>query len=161
MAIAVCSGSFDPVTNGHLDIIERSAKIFDKVIVAVLQNSQKTSLFSVEERVELLKAATSSLANVEIDSFGGLLVEYMQKKQAKVIVRGLRSAADFEYEQPIAAVNRKMAEEIETFFLMTNPAYAYLSSSIIKEMAKYGAKLDGLVPSVVEQALRGKFPPAR
>ena len=157
MTIAVCSGSFDPVTNGHLDIIERGARIFDKVIVAVLHNSKKQTLFTVEERLELLKLATSHLPNVEVDSFDGLLVDYMKKKQAKVILRGLRAVSDFEYEMPIAAMNRKLNEEVETFFLMTNSQYSFISSSIVKEVARYHASVTDLVPPVVAQALQEKY----
>ncbi|USG67728.1 pantetheine-phosphate adenylyltransferase [Brevibacillus ruminantium] len=157
MTIAVCSGSFDPVTNGHLDIISRAARIFDKVIVAVLVNSQKQSLFSVEERVELLAASTAHLPNVQVDSFSGLLITYMQEKGAKVILRGLRSNADFDYEMPIAAANKHLDHDVETFFLLTNPQYAYLSSSIVRELAKYQASTTGLVPPVVEEALIRKF----
>lgn len=157
MVIAVCSGSFDPVTYGHLDIIARSARIFDKVIVAVLINSKKKSLFSVEERVELLRQATAGMENVEIDSFEGLLIEYMQKRGARVIVRGLRAVSDFEYEMQVASINKKLDEEVETFFMMTNNKYSYLSSSIVKEVASYKASVSDLVPPVVEKALKEKL----
>lgn len=157
MAIAVCSGSFDPVTYGHLDIISRGAKVFDKVIVAVLINSKKQSLFSVEERVELLRQATAGMENVEIDSFDGLLIDYMNKRGAQVIIRGLRAVSDFEYEMQVASINKKLDERIETFFMMTNNQYSYLSSSIVKEVAKYKASVTDLVPPVVEQALHKKM----
>jgi len=157
MVIAVCSGSFDPVTNGHLDIISRGARIFDKVIVAVLVNSKKKSLFSVEERVELLRQATAGMENVEIDSFEGLLIEYMQKRGARVIIRGLRAVSDFEYEMQVASINKKLDEEVETFFMMTNNQYSYLSSSIVKEVASYKANVSDLVPPVVEKALKEKL----
>lgn len=157
MLIAVCPGSFDPVTNGHLDIISRGAKIFDKVIVAVLNNSSKKALFSVEERISLLQEVTSGLANVEIDSFDGLLMDYMRSKQAQVVIRGLRAVSDFEYEMQIAAMNRKLNDEVETFFVMTNNRYSFLSSSIVKEVARYQASVADLVPPAVEQALREKF----
>ncbi|KKX54069.1 pantetheine-phosphate adenylyltransferase [Brevibacillus borstelensis] len=157
MRIAVCSGSFDPVTNGHLDIIARGARIFDKVIVAVLSNSQKQSLFTVEERVEMLELSTAHLPNVEVDSFSGLLMDYMRKQKASVILRGLRSNADFDYEMPIAAANKTLGEDVETMFLLTNPQYAYLSSSIVRELAKYRASVKGLVPPPVEDALAKKF----
>lgn len=157
MAIAVCSGSFDPVTYGHLDIISRSSKIFDKVIVAVLVNSKKKSLFSVEERVELLRQATAGMDNVEIDSFEGLLIDYMKKRGARVIIRGLRAVSDFEYEMQVASINKKLDEEVETFFMMTNNQYSYLSSSIVKEVASYKASVSDLVPPVVEKALKEKL----
>lgn len=157
MNIAVCSGSFDPVTNGHLDIISRGAKIFDKVIVAVLNNSKKNSLFSVAERLSLLQEVTADIPNVEIDSFDGLLIDYMGKRQARVVIRGLRAVSDFEYEMQIAAMNRKLNEEVETFFMMTNPQYSFLSSSIVKEVAKYKGSVIDLVPLAVEKALQEKF----
>lgn len=157
MTIAVCSGSFDPVTNGHLDIITRSASIFDKVIVAVLINSKKQSLFSVDERVELLRQSTKELPNVEVDAFEGLLMDYMQKVGARVIVRGLRAVSDFEYEMQIASINKKLNDEVETFFMMTNNRYSYLSSSIVKEVARYKASVSDLVPPVVEEALKRKL----
>ncbi|GEC88201.1 MULTISPECIES: pantetheine-phosphate adenylyltransferase [Brevibacillus] len=157
MAIAVCSGSFDPVTYGHLDIIARGANVFDKVIVAVLINSKKNSLFSVEERVELLRQATAGMKNVEVDSFDGLLIDYMNKKGAQVIIRGLRAVSDFEYEMQVASINKKLDENIETFFMMTNNQYSYLSSSIVKEVAKYKASVADLVPPNVEEALKRKM----
>ncbi|MBH0333308.1 MULTISPECIES: pantetheine-phosphate adenylyltransferase [Brevibacillus] len=157
MAIAVCSGSFDPVTYGHLDIIARGANVFDKVIVAVLINSKKNSLFSVEERVELLRQATADMKNVEVDSFDGLLIDYMNKKGAQVIIRGLRAVSDFEYEMQVASINKKLDENIETFFMMTNNQYSYLSSSIVKEVAKYKASVADLVPPIVEEALKRKM----
>ncbi|OUQ87995.1 pantetheine-phosphate adenylyltransferase [Brevibacillus brevis] len=157
MAIAVCSGSFDPVTYGHLDIIARGANVFDKVIVAVLINSKKNSLFSVEERVELLRQVTADMKNVEVDSFDGLLIDYMNKKGAQVIIRGLRTVSDFEYEMQVASINKKLDENIETFFMMTNNQYSYLSSSIVKEVAKYKASVADLVPPIVEEALKRKM----
>ncbi|MFC8683592.1 pantetheine-phosphate adenylyltransferase [Brevibacillus porteri] len=157
MAIAVCSGSFDPVTYGHLDIIARGANVFDKVIVAVLINSKKNSLFSVEERVDLLRQVTADMKNVEVDSFDGLLIDYMNKKGAQVIIRGLRAVSDFEYEMQVASINKKLDENIETFFMMTNNQYSYLSSSIVKEVAKYKASVTDLVPPVVEEALKRKM----
>ncbi|WP_429844596.1 pantetheine-phosphate adenylyltransferase [Brevibacillus sp. FIR094] len=157
MAIAVCSGSFDPVTYGHLDIIARGANVFDKVIIAVLINSKKNSLFSVEERVDLLRQATADMKNVEVDSFDGLLIDYMNKKGAQVIIRGLRAVSDFEYEMQVASINKKLDENIETFFMMTNNQYSYLSSSIVKEVAKYKASVADLVPPIVEEALKRKM----
>lgn len=157
MTIAVCSGSFDPVTYGHLDIINRGARVFDKVIVAVLINSKKNSLFTVEERVELLRQATADIDNVEVDSFDGLLIDYMKKRKAQVIIRGLRAVSDFEYEMQVASINKKLDENIETFFMMTSNQYSYLSSSIVKEVASYQASVSDLVPPVVEKALLAKL----
>ncbi len=154
---AVCPGSFDPVTYGHLDIIQRTAKIFDHVIVAVLNNSSKKPLFTVEERIELLKKVTKGIPGVEIDAFDGLLIDYMNRKGANTIVKGLRAVSDFEYELQMAAINRKLDDSIETFFMMTNNKYSYLSSSIVKEVAKYNASVSDLVPPEVEEALRKKF----
>lgn len=156
-SIAVCPGSFDPVTLGHLDIISRGAKVFDKVIVAVLNNRSKQPLFSVEERVALLKEVTKDIPNVEIDSFNGLLIDYIKEKQASTIIKGLRAVSDFEYEMQMASINRKLDDEVETFFMMTNNNYSYLSSSIVKEIAKYNAPVSDLVPEVVERALIEKF----
>lgn len=157
MTIAVCPGSFDPVTNGHLDIISRGAKIFDKVIVAVLINAKKQSLFSVEERIELLREATAGLANVEVDSFNGLLIDYVRQRQARAVIRGLRAVSDFEYEMQLASINKKLDDHVETLFMMTSHRYSFLSSSIVKELARYGADVSDLVPPVVERALRAKF----
>lgn len=154
---AVCPGSFDPVTYGHLDIIQRAANVFDTVVVAVLNNSSKNPLFSVEERMELLKQVTKDIPNVEVDSFNGLLIDYMKKKKANTIVRGLRAVSDFEYEMQVASTNRKLDESIETFFMMTNNKYSYLSSSIVREIAKYHASVADLVPVPVEEALAKKF----
>ncbi|UFJ42064.1 pantetheine-phosphate adenylyltransferase [Brevibacillus humidisoli] len=157
MRIAVCPGSFDPVTYGHLDIVSRGAKIFDKVIVAVLINSKKQPLFAVEERLALLHEVTAEMENVEVDSFEGLLIDYMRQKQAKVLIKGLRAVSDFEYEMQMASINRKLADDVETFFMMTNHQYSYLSSSIVKEVARYDAPVSDLVPPPVEKALRAKF----
>ncbi len=155
--IAVYPGSFDPVTCGHLDIIERSSKLFDTVYVAVLQNSSKTPLFSVEERKELIKRVTSHLDNVVIADFNGLLVEFAKNVGAKVIVKGLRAVSDFEYEFQMALINRKLEGEIETMFLMTSAQNQYLSSSIVKDVAKYGSSLSGLVPSEIMKDIYDKF----
>lgn len=155
--IAVCSGSFDPVTLGHLDIIKRGSVVFDKVIVGVLNNVNKKPLFTVDERVEMLKESTKDLHNVTIDSFNGLLIDYMRKVNANVILRGLRAISDFEYEMQIASMNRKLDDEIETFFIMTKNEYSFLSSSIVKEVAKYQGNITGLVPPVVEEALKKKY----
>lgn len=156
--IAVYPGSFDPVTLGHLDIIRRAAKQFDRLIVAVLNNLTKTPLFSVEERVELLRQVTKDLPNVEVDFFRDLLVNYIRSKQAHIIIRGIRSVTDFEYELQMASTNRQLDEGIETIFMMTNPKYSYLSSSIVKEIAKFHGPVHDLVPPEVEAALRLKYP---
>lgn len=155
--VAVYPGSFDPVTKGHMDIIQRASRQFDKLIVAVLNNLSKKPLFSVEERKELLAEATSHLPNVEIDSFRDLLVNYMDYKQAHVIVRGIRSVTDFEYELQLASTNHKLNSEVETIFMMTNPKYSYLSSSVVKEIACFHGDVSDLVPPVVEQALIAKY----
>ncbi|EZH67135.1 phosphopantetheine adenylyltransferase [Bacillaceae bacterium JMAK1] len=155
--IAVYPGSFDPVTNGHIDIIERGAKVFDEIIVAVLNNQRKTPLFTVEERVQLLEESLTHIDNVSIDSFQGLLVDYVKEKNASVIVRGLRAVSDFEYEMQNASINRKLESSVETFFMMTNNNYSYLSSSIVKEVARYGRNAEDLVPPPVERALREKY----
>ncbi|WP_209808924.1 pantetheine-phosphate adenylyltransferase [Ammoniphilus resinae] len=157
MSIAVCPGSFDPVTKGHLDIITRGAKVFDKVIVAVLINHTKQPLFTTEERIDLLKQVTNHLPNVEVDAFNGLLVDYMKVNKANAIIKGLRAVSDFEYEMQMASINRLLDEEIETFFMMTNNQYSFLSSSIVKEIAKYQADVSSLVPPIVEEALQRKF----
>ncbi len=155
--IAVYPGSFDPVTLGHLDIIRRAAKQFDRLIVAVLHNPSKHPLFTVEERKELLYAVTSDLENVEIDNFRDLLINYMHSRHAHVIVRGLRAVSDFEYELQMASTNHKLSEDVETFFMMTNPQYSYLSSSIVKEVARFHGPISDLVPAVVEEAVKRKY----
>ncbi|HET7658331.1 MAG TPA: pantetheine-phosphate adenylyltransferase [Bacillales bacterium] len=155
--IAVCPGSFDPVTYGHLDIIKRGARVFDRVYVAVLNNRNKNPLFTIAERVKLLETVTTDLPNVVVDSFSGLLVEYARSKKASVILRGLRAVSDFEYEMQSTSINKNLDDEIDTFFMMTNNQYSFLSSSIVKEIAKYQAKVSDLVPSPVEKALREKF----
>lgn len=154
---AVYPGSFDPVTNGHLDIIRRAANVFGRLIVAVGANAAKTPLFSVAERVELLRSVTRDLPNVEIDHFDGLLVEYARSKGAKVIIKGLRAVSDFEYELQMASINHRLDDRIETFFMMTSPKYSFLSSSIIREVARLNGSITGLVPEEVETALRAKF----
>ncbi|WP_066192834.1 MULTISPECIES: pantetheine-phosphate adenylyltransferase [Gracilibacillus] len=155
--LAICPGSFDPVTNGHLDIIKRAAKIFDEIVVTVFNNQAKHPLFTVEERMELLRQATIDIPNISVDASKGLLMDYAQEKQAQAIVRGLRAVTDFEYEMQITSMNRKLNEDIETFFMMTNNRYSFLSSSVVKEVAKYHADVSDLVPRVVETALMEKF----
>ncbi|WNS79821.1 pantetheine-phosphate adenylyltransferase [Domibacillus sp. DTU_2020_1001157_1_SI_ALB_TIR_016] len=152
-SIAVCPGSFDPITNGHLDIIQRGAKVFDKVYVVILSNSSKQPLFSAEERAELIRQVTAHIPNVEVDHYQGLLVDYAKQVKAKAILRGLRAVSDFEYEMQITSMNRVLNDELETFFMMTNSQYSFLSSSIVKEVAKYGADISELVPKEVEEAL--------
>lgn len=157
MRIGVCPGSFDPVTNGHLDIIARASKMFDKVIVVVSRNSSKKSLFTVEERVELLKNTCKKYENVEIESFSGLLIDFVKLKNANFIVKGLRAVSDFEYEMQMALMNSKLDKDIETIFMMTSNRYSYLSSSLIKEVARHGGEISGLVPELVEKELVKRF----
>lgn len=155
--IVVVPGSFDPITNGHLDIIKRAAKVFGDVRVAVMNNSSKNSLFSVEERVALIEEVTAGIPNVKVESSSGLLIDYAKSIGASAIVRGLRAVSDFEYEMQITSMNRVLDESIETFFIMTNNQYSFLSSSIVKEVAKYGGEISVLVPKPVELALKNKY----
>jgi len=155
--LAVCPGSFDPVTNGHLDIIRRGAKVFDNVVVVVFNNAAKSSLFTVEERIDLLKQATADLPNVQVDASDGLLMDYAKRHGAQVILRGLRAVSDFEYEMQITSMNRKLDPAIETFFMMTNNQYSFLSSSVVKEVAKFHADVTDLVPEGVAKALIQKY----
>lgn len=146
MSVAVYPGSFDPCTNGHLDIINRSSKLFDKLIVGVLTNMSKSPTFTVEERIELLKSAVSDYPNVEVRSFSGLLVDFMREIDAKVVIKGIRAVSDFEYEFQMALTNKALYPELETLFLHTGQEYMFLSSSVVKEIARYGGSLKGLVP---------------
>ncbi|ARI77591.1 pantetheine-phosphate adenylyltransferase [Halobacillus mangrovi] len=155
--LAICPGSFDPVTYGHLDIIQRGAKVFDHLIVAVFNNQSKSPLFDVDERLALLQEVTKDMDNVSVDACEGLLMDYANEKNAQAIIRGLRAVSDFEYEMQITSMNRKLNEEIETFFMMTNNQYSFLSSSIVKEVAKYRANISDLVPPPVEKALMDKY----
>lgn len=154
--IAVYPGSFDPVTNGHLDVIARGAKIFDRLIVAVARNLEKDPLFAVKERVEMLESVTFDWKNVEVDVFDGLLMEYAREKGARVVVRGIRAISDYEYELQMAMMNRKIEPQIETVFMLPGEAYSYLSSRIVKELARLGGSVKGLVPPIVEERLRAK-----
>jgi len=155
--IAVYAGSFDPVTYGHIDIIERAAKIFDQIVVAVAHNAKKGSLFSVEERVSMIKEVTSNIPNVKVDDFAGLAVNYVSESGANVLIRGLRMVSDFEYEFQMALTNRKLNEKIETIFLMPNEAYSYLSSTLIKEAASLGADIGNFVPAFIAKRLKEKL----
>jgi pantetheine-phosphate adenylyltransferase len=155
--IAIYPGSFDPVTNGHLDIVARGLKLFDKVIVAIMHNPGKNAMFTLEERIDMLKASLKKFSNVEIDTFNGLTVEYAKKKKAQGILRGLRALSDFEYEFQMALMNRKLNREVQTIFLMTGMRWIYTSSSIIKEAARFGGNVNGMVPSLVQRKLKQKF----
>ena len=157
MKTAVYPGSFDPVTMGHLDIVERTSQIFDKVIIGVLNNREKSPLFSVEERVNMLKEVTADLPNVEVQSFAGLLIDFVRKNEAQIIVRGLRAITDFEYELQMAQTNRVMAPEVDTLFLTTNLRYSYLSSSIVKEIAAGGGDISAFVHPYVAERMRMKL----
>ncbi len=157
MRLAIYPGTFDPITNGHLDIIERAAQLFDRVIVAVATNSAKTALFSTAERVEMIRQAAAPFANVEVDSFTGLLVEYAAARGAQALIRGLRAISDFEYEFQMALVNRKLSNGIATIFLMSHERYTYLNSTIVKEVARFGGEVDSFVPPLVRERLRQKF----
>ena len=157
MRIAVYPGSFDPLTYGHLDIIQRSSQVFDKVIVSVVKNQSKKPMFSVEERMDFIKRCISDLPNVEVDHFEGLLVNFVTDKGAQVIVKGLRALSDFEYEFQMALLNRKLHPEVETMFLMTDHKYSYLSSSMVKEIAGLGGSIQDLVPEDILQDILDKF----
>ena len=153
---AIYPGSFDPVTNGHLDLIARGAKIFDRLVVAVARNLDKDPLFTVPERVEMLEAVTFEWKNVEVEVFDGLLMEFARIKEARVVVRGIRAVSDYEYELQMAMMNRKIEPEIETVFMMPGEAYSYVSSRLVRELARLHGPIQGLVPPIVEERLRAK-----
>jgi len=155
--IAIYPGSFDPVTNGHLDIIKRGLKLFDKIIVTILHNPSKKTLFHLKERVELLEICLKDYPNVEIASYDGLLVDYAEKRKAHAILRGMRAVSDFEYEFQLALMNRKLKKEIQTVFLMTGLRWIFTSSSIIKEAAQFGGAIDDMVPPAVNRKLKEKL----
>lgn len=155
MTTAVCPGSFDPVTNGHLDVFRRAAAQYDEVVVSVLVNSTKAGMFSVEERIDLIREAVQTLSNVRVDSFAGLLVDYCRANGVTAIVKGLRAVSDFDYELQMAQMNKLLG--VETMFVATTPEYSFLSSSIIKEIAKYGGDVSSLVPAHVDAALKAHF----
>ena len=154
--LAVYPGSFDPLTNGHVDIITRGARLFDRIVVAILVNAEKSPLFSMAERVEIARTVFKNHPNVEIDTFEGLLVDYVARRKANVIVRGLRAVSDFEYEFQMALMNRELASTIETVFMMPAVQYSYISSRLIKEVFSLGGRVHGLVPELVEARLRDK-----
>jgi pantetheine-phosphate adenylyltransferase len=154
--LAIYPGSFDPVTNGHLDLIGRSARIFDRLIVAVLRNLEKEPLFTVSERLEMLQEVTRPWANVEVDVFEGLLMDYARRKNVQVVLRGIRAVSDYEYELQMALMNRKLEPNIETVFMMPAEAYSYLSSRLVREIARLGGSVKDLVPPAVEERLKAK-----
>lgn len=157
MRIGVCPGSFDPVTNGHIDIFERGSKLVDKLVIAVSSNPNKHSLFTMEERVQLIKNSVSHITNVEIDCTSELLNDYVKSKDSRIIIRGLRALSDFEYEFQRALFSKYLDDDIETVFIMTNNKYSFVSSTGIRELAKFGGKLDGLVPDEVKTKLEERF----
>lgn len=158
--IAIYPGSFDPLTNGHLDLIERGSKIFDHLIVAILRNTEKTPLFSLSERREMMLAMTEPWKNVTVDTFEGLMVDYAVKVKATAVLRGIRAISDYEYELQMALMNRKLAPNLETVFMMPAETYSYLSSRLVREIAQLGGTISGLVPDLVERRLRDKLEPA-
>jgi pantetheine-phosphate adenylyltransferase len=159
--IAIYPGSFDPITFGHLDIIERSCQMFERLTVAVLRNPNKTSLFTVQERIEQILAVTKHIGNIEVDGFSGLTVEYAKLRGAKILVRGLRAVSDFEMELQMAHTNKTLNHGIETIFLATSNEHSFLSSSVVKAIAQFGGQVDHLVPSEIAVALRGRLQPEK
>ena len=157
MAVALCPGSFDPPTNGHIDVIERAAPYFETLLVAVIANPAKEPTFTLEERTEMLRDALSHIPNLEITSFDGLLVDFARERGIEVVVKGLRAVSDFEYELQMAGMNEALSPGLDTMFMTAKPAWAFLSSSLVKEVARYGGAVEGLVPVGVEKALRERF----
>jgi len=157
---AIYPGSFDPPTNGHLDLIQRGSKIFEELVVAILRNSEKTPMFSVAERLEMLRELTSDLGNVRIDTFDGLMVEYAKSIEAMCVLRGIRAISDYEYELQMALMNRKLEPTLETVFMMPADKYSYVSSRLVREVAQAGGRVKDLVPEIVEQKVREKLDPA-
>ncbi len=155
--IAIYPGFFDPITNGHLSIVTRGLEIFDKLIISILVNPQKAPLFSIDERISMIKQAVQDEPNIEVDTFGGLLVDYVIQKKANIILRGLRALSDFEYEFQMALMNRKLNRDVQSVFLMTDYKWFYISSTIIKEAASFGGDVSGLVPEFVNDKLKEKF----
>ena len=155
--IAIYPGSFDPVTNGHVDIAQRGLRLFDKIIVAILSNPVKDFLFTVEERIEMLESSFEEYPNIEVETFDGLLVDYAAKKKSTAILRGMRAVSDFEYEFQLALMNRKLNREVQSVFLMTSLRWIFTSSSIIKEAAQFGGDIKGMVPPIVNEKLKKKF----
>ena len=158
--IAIYPGSFDPPTNGHLDLIQRGSKIFEELVVAILRNSEKTPMFSLAERLEMLRELTADLSNVRIDTFDGLMVEYAKSIDAMCVLRGIRAVSDYEYELQMALLNRKIEPTLETVFMMPADKYSYVSSRLVREVAQLGGPVKGLVPEAVERKLREKLDPA-
>ncbi len=157
MKIAICPGSFDPVTKGHVDILERSSKLFDKVIAVVLVNPTKTPTFTTEERVDLIKRVTTHIPNLEVDSYTGLVADYAQLKNAHTLIKGLRAVTDFEYEFQQALINKKLNPELETLFMVTNQEYMYLSSTLVRQIAEFGGDIDMFVPEQIKDTLKEKM----
>ena len=157
MSRALCPGSFDPPTNGHIDVIERAAGMFDTVVVAVIANPSKNPLFTLAERQEFLSTALAHLDNIEIDSFDGLLVDLARRRDLEVVVKGLRAVSDFEYELQMAQMNTTLLPGLDTIFVTAKPSWSFLSSSLVKEVARFGGSVEGLVPPVVQKALEGRF----
>lgn len=157
MKIAIYPGSFDPVTKGHIDILERTSPMFDKIVVAVVHNVTKHALFTLDERVEMIKECTRHLGNIEVECFSGLLADYLKAKDAHIIIRGLRSITDFEYESHMSMINRKLIPDADTIFVMSNPQYIYVSSSGVKEAALLGGDVSSMVPALVEKGLKEKL----